>query len=123
MHVNKRLKLVPDPYYWSGAHEASTAGIGTWRGWKQDFGARTVLVLEENDIQLTNVHLVTDALLKGEEGRTDIADEVYLVTSTITPWWLHVVRVDTRTYFELTNPDERGWEMDPTSLVNLTESG
>jgi len=27
--------------------------------WKEMFGARTVLVLEQNDIQLTNVHLVT----------------------------------------------------------------
>ncbi len=90
--------------------------------WKQDFNARTVLVFEQNDIQLTNVHLVTDALLKAETSAREIADEVYLVTSTISPWWVHFVRVDFRTYFDLTDPDDRAWEIDPSSLSAITES-
>lgn len=90
--------------------------------WKQDCGARTVLVLEQNDIQLTNVHLVTDALLKAEATAGEIADEVYLVTSTISPWWVHFVRVGSRTYFDLTKPDDRAWEIDPSSLTSITDS-
>ncbi|MGO9995820.1 MAG: hypothetical protein ACLPTF_25365 [Steroidobacteraceae bacterium] len=90
--------------------------------WKQESGARTVLVLEQNDIQLTNVHLVTEALLKAETVASGIADEVYLVTSTISPWWVHFVRVGTRTYFDLTNPDDRAWEIDPMSLTPITDS-
>jgi hypothetical protein len=89
--------------------------------WKEKFSARTVLVLEQNDIQLTNVHLVTDALLTAETQLTGIADEVYLVTSTITPWWVHFVRVDGRSYFDLTNPDDRAWEIDPASLTSITD--
>jgi hypothetical protein len=79
-------------------------------------------VFEQNDMQLTNVHFVTDALLKAEARFTAPADEVYLVTSTISPWWVHFVRVDTRTYFDLTDPDDRAWEVDPTTLVPLTDS-
>jgi hypothetical protein len=89
--------------------------------WKQDANARTVLVLEQNDIQLTNVHLVTDALLKVETSAGEIADEVYLVTSTIAPWWVHFLRVGSRTYFDLTDPDDRAWEIDPSSLSAITE--
>ena len=89
--------------------------------WQEKFGARTVLVLEQNDIQLTNVHLVTDALLKAEAEFSRIADEVYLVTSTISPWWVHFVRVDGRSYFDLTAPDDRAWEVDPASLTSITE--
>jgi hypothetical protein len=90
--------------------------------WKREFAARTVLVLKQNDIQLTNVHFVTDALLKAEAGMNEIADEVYLVTSTTSPWWVHFVRVGTRTSFDLTDPDDRAWEVDPTSLTPITGS-
>lgn len=90
--------------------------------WKQEYGARTVLVFEQNDMQLTNVHFVTDALLRAEAGFTAPADEVYLVTSTISPWWVHFVRVGTHTYFDLTDPDHRGWEVDPATLLSLTDS-
>jgi hypothetical protein len=90
--------------------------------WKREFAARTVLVLEQNDIQLTNVHFVTDALLKAEIGMNGIADEVYLVTTTTSPWWVHFVRVGARTYFDLTDPDDRAREVDPASLTPITES-
>jgi hypothetical protein len=90
--------------------------------WKQEFGARTVLIFEQNDIQLTNVHFVTDALLKVEKRFSALADEVYLVISTISPWWVHFVRVESRTYFDLTDPDDRAWEVDPATLVPFTDS-
>ena len=43
---------------------------------KRDHGARTVLVLEENDIQLTNQQVVADALTQAEAERPDTPDEV-----------------------------------------------
>ena len=88
--------------------------------WKRDAGARTVLVLEENDIQLTNCHLVTSAVLEAEKTLGPAADEIYLVTTSFTPWQVHFLRVDERSYFDLTDPDERSWETDPSQLVSLT---
>jgi hypothetical protein len=88
--------------------------------WKKEGSARTVLILEENDIQLTNCHFVTDAVLKAEQTLGHVADEIYLVTTSFTPWQVHHVRVDKRTYFDLTDPDERSWDADPTGLTSLT---
>jgi hypothetical protein len=88
--------------------------------WKRDAGARTVLVLEENDIQLTNCHFVTEAVLKGEASLGPAADEIYLVTTSFEPWQVHFVRVADRSYFDLTNPDERSWPESPEQLVSLT---
>lgn len=38
-------------------------------------------------------------------------NEVYLVTSTGTPWRMHFVRAETRTHFDLTDSDGRAWEV------------
>jgi hypothetical protein len=88
--------------------------------WKRDVGAQTVLVLEENDIQLTNCHLVTDAVLKSEALLGRAADEIYLVTTSFEPWQVHFVRAGDRSYFDLTNPDERSWDAVPSQLLSLT---
>ena len=47
--------------------------------WKRD-GAKTVLVLEENDLLLTNHQLVADALVSTEVAMPDAADEIFLVS-------------------------------------------
>ena len=88
--------------------------------WKEDAGARTVLVLEENDIQLTNCHVVTDAVLKAEQTLGRAADEIYLVTTSFTPWQVHFLRVGDRSYFDLSDPDERSWDAHPAQLSSLT---
>lgn len=88
--------------------------------WKKDAGARTVLVLEENDIQLTNCHVVTDAVLRSEHMLGRAADEIYLVTTSFTPWQVHFVRVGDRSYFDLSDPDERSWDAHPAQLSSLT---
>ena len=49
--------------------------------WKRDHGALTVMVFEENDIQLTNQQVVADALLEVEQTMPDRPDEVYLVST------------------------------------------
>ena len=88
--------------------------------WKREAGAKAVLVLENNDIALTNAHYVTDAVLKGEQSIESCADEVYLVSTFIEPWRGHFVRVDGSSYFDLTDPDKRSWEVDPSALLDLT---
>jgi hypothetical protein len=88
--------------------------------WKRDAGARTVLVLEENDIQLTNCHVVTNAVLEAEKSLGRAADEIYLVTTSFAPWRVHFLRVDNRSYFDLSDPDARSWDADPMQLLSLT---
>jgi hypothetical protein len=88
--------------------------------WKRDAGARTVLVLEENDIQLTNNQVVTEAVLKSEQTLGYAADEIYLITTSIAPWHVYFVRVGERTYFDLSDPDERSWDAHPSQLSSLT---
>jgi hypothetical protein len=50
---------------------------------KRDANARTILVLEDNDIQLTDQAIVTETYLPLLMGRTDRPDETYLVASCI----------------------------------------
>jgi hypothetical protein len=87
--------------------------------WKRR-GARTVLVLEENDIQLTNAIEVCRSLLHVEKSLQFVPDEVYLVTTTLIPWEVWFLRVDTRTFFDLSDPNERAVEFDPQALLPLT---
>ena len=87
--------------------------------WKRDAGAYTVLVLEENDMSLTNHQLVTDALEHAETGLADPPDEVILV-STFLPsrWGAGCLRRPGATYYDA---DERFYEFDPTALTPLTK--
>jgi hypothetical protein len=89
-------------------------------GWKHSHGATRVLILEQNDIQLTNPHIVTETLLTAESEIRDRADEVHLVMSCIDPWRLFPLRVGDRSYFDITNPEDRAWEIDPATLQDIT---
>jgi hypothetical protein len=86
--------------------------------WKHEKGARTVLVLEENDISLTNPQLVTDAMSLAELGMSDAPDEVFLVSTHQEPvWWVHCLRREGKTYYD----DGEGFhEVDPATLTKLT---
>ena len=57
-------------------------------------GARTILVLETDDIALSNHVIVGDALLKALEGRIDTADEIYLVETQLDPWIVRTMKVE-----------------------------
>ena len=62
-------------------------------------GARTVLVLESDDIALTEPNLVVDALagLQGEfTGELPFPDEIYFVdtASSEGPWWVWLMKYD-----------------------------
>jgi hypothetical protein len=95
--------------------------IGKLNHWKDNGGARTVLILEENDIQLTNHHNVTEAVLAVEKQSNAIADEVYLVSTSVeNTWWVTRIRSDAKTIYEVENWWERTWELDSASLVDIT---
>ncbi len=86
--------------------------------WKRD-SAKTVLVLEENDLSLTNHQLVADALVSAEAAMPDAADEIFLVsTSIVDKWWITCLRRAGKTYYD---DDERFHEIDPATLIVLTK--
>ena len=86
--------------------------------WKRDAGARTVLVLEEDDLWLTNHQLIADALFPAEAAMPNTADEVFLVSTHIADtWWVTCLRRAGKTYYD---DGERFHEFDPKELTQLT---
>jgi len=83
-------------------------------------GARTVLILEGVDDQLTNPIDVARLVLHAEKAVGNAPDEIYFLFSVIEPWSVWHIRIDTRSFFDLDNPDERAWEVDPKTLSQLT---
>lgn len=85
--------------------------------WKRD-SAKTVLVLEENDLSLTNEQRVADALVRAEAAMPDAADEIFLVSTHIAEkWWVTCLRRAGKTYYD---DGERFHEIDPATLIGLT---
>jgi|SRR5579871_1819317 len=72
--------------------------------WKKK-GARTILVLEDNDIQLTNPATVAEVFVPVARRRDDAPDETYMVATCLDPWQLWPLLVDSRSYFELAKFD------------------
>src|SRR5262249_30894181 len=68
--------------------------------WKRAESARTILVLEDNDIQLTNQSIVAEVFLPIALARADTPDETYMVSTCTTPWYAWPVLVGSRTYFD-----------------------
>jgi hypothetical protein len=89
--------------------------------WRRDSGARTVLVLEDNDNQLTNAELVFQALTNIENTIADKPNEIYLVTTYIeTLWFVHALRIDQNTYYQLSQAGQCMTRVDPSTLADLT---
>ena len=56
-------------------------------------GARTIIVLEEDDLWATNHFLVADALVPAEATTPDAPDEAFLVSTCIEhTWWVVCLR-------------------------------
>jgi hypothetical protein len=91
--------------------------------WKASDAAKTVLVLEQNDIQLTNASIVADTYVPLAKARSDRPDETYLVASCTSPnWWMWPILIGDRSYSDLARSDEPSyWEFDPSKLVALTK--
>ncbi len=93
--------------------------FGKLAKWKRDEGARSVLVMEENDLSLTNHQVVAEAMASAEFGRSDAPDEIFLVSTFLpNPWWVTCLRRSGKTYYD---DGERFHEFDPASLVQLTK--
>lgn len=91
--------------------------------WKASDNAKTILVLEQNDIQLTNASIVTDTYVPLAKARADRPDETYLVASCMGPptWWMWPILIGDRSYFDFAKSDEKSyWEFDPTKLAAIT---
>jgi predicted RNA polymerase sigma factor len=88
---------------------------------ERDYGARTILVLEENDIQLTNAQVVADAVLHLERAITEKPTEIYLVSTAVeNRWWSWSLRIEGRDYYNLSQAYECLCEIDPSTLIDLT---
>ncbi len=86
--------------------------------WKRSNGARTVLVLEENDLSLTNHQRVADSMSLAEARMSNSPDEIFLVSTHIADlWWVTCLRREGRTYYD---DGERFYEFDPRALTRLT---
>ena len=87
----------------------------------RDEGARTVLVLETDDIALSNRLLVRDALAGPLSERADAPDEVYLVETDTNQWMVYPMRLDGRTVVD-GDPDTM-FEFRKDELTDLADVG
>jgi hypothetical protein len=89
--------------------------------WKKTDNARTVLILEDNDLQLTNQALVTEIYLPIAQSRNDRPDETYLLITVTNIWYLCPILIDDQSYFDLANSDEESlFTVDPTDFDAIT---
>lgn len=77
--------------------------IGKLYKWKCR-GARTILVFEENDIFFTNHIVVADALLPMIQGCARRPDEIYLMSTCVTPWTMWPLVVDSKYLHDFPQP-------------------
>ncbi len=81
-------------------------------------GARTVLVLEDGDIFLSN-HVVIGRQLAGLlEDHADLPDEIYLVKTPLDRWNVWLMKYD-----ECYLPEENRTEFNSAELTDITGSG
>jgi hypothetical protein len=85
----------------------------------QRSGARAILILEEDDIFLTNHFVVVDALNEIEAARTERPDEVYLLSVFTSMWMIACLRRGDVRFYDMP-VDDRFWETKPDQLVNVT---
>jgi hypothetical protein len=87
--------------------------------WRAD-GARTVLILEENDVQTTSTSAVASAFLSIEQSiDCQRPDEVYVVETFNEPWHGHTIRIDDKTFFDYAYEEQplRYWEISPAAAL------
>lgn len=91
--------------------------------WKENENAKSILVLEQNDIQLTNPSIVAETFLPLAEAQSDRPDETYLVVSCMGPeWWVWPILIGDRSYFDIARSDEPAyWLFNSTKLAALTD--
>jgi hypothetical protein len=90
--------------------------------WWKAAGARSILVLENNDIQLSNQPNIAAALAAAESELGEVADEVHLIGTYIErAWFATRLRIDSIRFPATHGPNEPiAEEVDPTTLVDLS---
>jgi hypothetical protein len=90
-------------------------------GWKKDQAAHTVLILEENDVNVTNEYAIVDALRQIELDAINRPDEVWLVSTAVNAiWFVHWLRIENRYCEDFSVWGNSLSEIDPDSIINLT---
>jgi hypothetical protein len=84
---------------------------------KED-GARTVLVLEDSDIFLSNYVLIGDQLAGLLEDHANLPDEIYLVKTALDRWTVRLMKYD-----ESYLPEEESHEFSSAELTDITGAG
>lgn len=79
-------------------------------------GARTVLILENGDMALTNHWVVYEAVVAALAGRVDRPDEVWLVDTCIEETWTAMCLIRDGEGFPDDETTHRYWDFDPTDL-------
>ena len=80
-------------------------------------GARTVLVLEDGDISLSNYALIADSLAGLPKMHIDLPDEIYLVETAIDRWTVRRLK-----YEENHLPGDDWTEFESADLIDITNS-
>jgi hypothetical protein len=88
--------------------------------WKRKAGARTILVLEDNDLQLSNPQVIYEALAAAERRVPNPPDEVHLVVTCVElEWWHFRLRADQLTYYQMAQLGGGMTSFDPALLADL----
>ena len=87
------------------------------RIWQRQSNARTIFVLEDNDMALTREDLIVDALNHLDWQSLDCPDEIYLVNTEIEDtWYVRRIEHETSGCYDLGDVHE----VDARSLANIT---
>lgn len=81
-------------------------------------GSRTVLVLEDSDIFLSNDALIGDQLVGLLEDHANLPDEIYLVETALDRWAVRLMKYD-----ECYLPEEDQTEFNSAELTDITGAG
>lgn len=99
------------------AYEKKIKQLLPWRA----SGARLVLILEENDLSVTNPYLVASALREIEASSEHRPDEIYLLsTANTAEWHVWVLREGEAVYDDFSVWGTSLQVIEPTSLIDLT---
>lgn len=80
-------------------------------------GSRTVLILESRDISLSNHVVIGDSLALLMQRRTDVPDEVYLVSTSLHRWAVWLLSLDGK---PIETPEWQWFDMDELDDVTST---
>lgn len=91
--------------------------------WKDQHGGRSILILEDRDLFLSNQHRVIEALQVAEQERADKADYVFMVGSWMPEQWFAWCLRNGEHYLYDLPEDDRYWEINPADLTDITGRG